>query len=46
MPPRLQRYFWRLLDQAMPDGTPVFLLLVVTILLVLNGFVASSRWLE
>jgi hypothetical protein len=44
MPPRLQKYFWRSLDQAMPDGPPIFLVLVIAVLLVVNGFVAFSRW--
>jgi hypothetical protein len=44
MPPRLQSYFWRFLDQAMPDGPPVLLVFVIAFLLVANGFVAFSRW--
>ena len=44
MPLRLQSYFWRFLDQAMPDGPPVFLVLVIAFLLAANGFVAFSRW--
>jgi hypothetical protein len=44
MPPRLQRYFWRSLDYAMPDGAPIFLVFVIAVLLVVNGFVAFLRW--
>ena len=43
MPSRLQKYFWRSLDRAMPDGPPIFLLLVIAFLLVVNGFVAIFR---
>jgi hypothetical protein len=43
MPPRLQKYFWRSLDHAMPDG-PIFLVFVIAFLLVVNGFVAFLRW--
>jgi hypothetical protein len=40
MPPRLQKYFWRFLDHAIPDGQPFFLVCVVAFLLIVNGFVA------
>jgi hypothetical protein len=42
--PRLQNYFWRSLDRAMPDGPPIFLVFVITSLLVVNGFIAFLRW--
>jgi hypothetical protein len=44
MPCRLQNYFWRSLDHAMPDGPPFFLFLVVVVLLILNGVIAFLRW--
>ena len=44
MPPRLQKYLWRALDQAMPDGPPIFLVFVIVFLLVVNGFIAFLRW--
>jgi hypothetical protein len=44
MPSRLQKYFWRSLDRAMPDGPPIFLFVVIALLLVVNGFVAILRW--
>jgi hypothetical protein len=43
MPRRLQKYFWRSLDHAMPDGPPFFLIFVVAFLLILNGFLAFLR---
>jgi hypothetical protein len=43
MPRRLQNYFWRSLDHAMPDGPPFFLMFVVVFLLILNGFLAFLR---
>jgi hypothetical protein len=39
-----QKFFWRILDQVMPDGQPVFLTCVILLLLVLNGIVALNRW--
>jgi hypothetical protein len=39
MPPRLQRYIWRIVDQAMPIGPPVFLIFLVLLLLMLNGLI-------
>jgi hypothetical protein len=42
--PGLQKYFWRSLDHAMPDGPPILLVFVVAVLLVVNGFVAFFRW--
>jgi hypothetical protein len=44
MPSRLQKYFWRSLDRAMPDGPPIFLVFVIALLLIVNGFVAFLRW--
>jgi hypothetical protein len=44
VPPRLQKYFWRFLDHAMPDGPPFFLTFVVVFLLIVNGFIAFLRW--
>jgi hypothetical protein len=44
MPPRLQKYVWRFLDHAMPDGPPFFLTFVVVFLLIVNGFIAFLRW--
>jgi hypothetical protein len=44
MPSRLQKYFWRSLDHAMPDGRPYFLIFVVVFLLVVNAFIAFLRW--
>jgi hypothetical protein len=43
MPRRLQNYFWRSLDHAMPDGPPFFLIFVVVFLLISNGFLAFLR---
>jgi hypothetical protein len=43
MPPRLQRYIWRIADQAMPIGPPVFLAFLVLLLLVLNGLILLLR---
>jgi hypothetical protein len=43
VPPRLQKYFWRALDHAMPDGQPVFLVFVVVSLLIVNGITAFLR---
>jgi hypothetical protein len=40
---RLQEYFWRSLDHAMPDGKPIFLVFVIAFLLVVNGFIAFLR---
>jgi hypothetical protein len=40
----LQKYFWRALDHAMPDGPPVFLVFVVVSLLIGNGIIAFLRW--
>jgi hypothetical protein len=31
------------LDQVMPDGPPVFLMWVITILLIVNAIIALSR---
>jgi hypothetical protein len=39
-----RRYFWRVLDQIMPDGPPVFLSWVIVILLVVNAIIALSHW--
>jgi hypothetical protein len=44
MPRRLQIYFWRSLDHAMPDGPPYFLFSVVVVLLIVNGVIAFLRW--
>jgi hypothetical protein len=44
MPRRSQKYFWRSLDHAMPDGPPFFLILVVAVLLIVNGVIAFLRW--
>jgi hypothetical protein len=44
VPPRLQKYFWRALDHAMPDGPAFFLTFVVVFLLIVNGFVVFLRW--
>jgi hypothetical protein len=44
MPSRLQKYFWRSLDHAMPDGAPIFLVVVIVCLLVVNSFVAFFPW--
>jgi hypothetical protein len=44
MSPRLQKYFWRSLDHAMPDGPPTFLVLAIALLLVANGFITFLRW--
>jgi hypothetical protein len=44
MPTRLQKYFWRFLHHAMPDGPPFFLVFVVTFLLIVNGFIVFLRW--
>jgi hypothetical protein len=44
MPPRLQRYIWRIADQAMPIGPPVFLTFLVLLLLILNGLILLHRW--
>jgi hypothetical protein len=38
------KYFWRVLDQIMPEGPPVFLTWVIVILLVVNGIIALSHW--
>jgi hypothetical protein len=40
VPPRLQKYFWRALDHAMPDGRPFFLTFVVVFLLIVDGLIA------
>jgi hypothetical protein len=44
MPKRFRKYLWRILDQIMPDGPPVFLWWVIVILLVVTGIVALSHW--
>jgi hypothetical protein len=44
VPPRLQKYFWRALDHAIPDGPAFFLTFVVVFLLIVNGIVAFLRW--
>jgi hypothetical protein len=36
--------FWRSLDQLLPEGRPVFLVLVIVALLILNAMIALSRW--
>jgi hypothetical protein len=41
---RFQKIFWLSLDHLMPDGPPVFLMAVVLLLLIVNGFIAVSRW--
>jgi hypothetical protein len=43
MPPRLQRYIWRIADHAMPIGPPVFLTFLVLLLLILNGLILLHR---
>jgi hypothetical protein len=43
MPPRLQSYIWRIIDQAMPIGPPVFLTFLVLLLLILNGLIVLLR---
>jgi hypothetical protein len=43
MPPHLQKYFWRLLDHAMPEGPPFVLTLIVMFLLIVNGFIVFLR---
>ena len=44
MPKRFRKYFWRMLDQLMPDGRPVFLSWVILILLIVNGIIALTHW--
>jgi hypothetical protein len=44
MPPLLRKYFWRFLDQVMPDGPARFLTFLILFLLVVNGVVAILRW--
>jgi hypothetical protein len=41
---RLQKFYWLLLDLAMPIGPPVFLTFVILVLLITNSIVALSRW--
>jgi len=41
---RFRKIFWLSLDHFMPDGPPIFLMAVVLLLLILNGFIALSRW--
>jgi hypothetical protein len=43
MPPRLQRYIWRFVDHAMPDGPAFFLTFLIVFLLILNGFMVFLR---
>jgi hypothetical protein len=40
MPRRFQSFFWRTLDQVMPDGPPVFLAWVILMLLIVSGIIA------
>jgi hypothetical protein len=44
MPKRFRKFFWRALDQVMPDGPPVFLAWVILMLLIINAIIALSRW--
>jgi hypothetical protein len=44
MPKRFQKWFWRIIDQVMPDGPPVLLAWVVVMLLIVNAIIALSRW--
>jgi hypothetical protein len=44
MPRRFRSFFWRALDQVMPDGSPVFLIWVIIMLLIVNAIIALSRW--
>ena len=37
-------FFWRTLDQLMPDDRPVFLTWLILILLVIDGIIAVQRW--
>jgi hypothetical protein len=37
---RFQSFFWRALDQVMPDGPPVLLAWVILILLIVNAIIA------
>lgn len=41
---RLKRLFWRAMDQVMPEGPPILLSWLVVVLLLINAFVALSRW--
>jgi hypothetical protein len=43
MPPRLQKYLWRVVDNAMPDGPPFFLTFLVLFLLIVNGLILLLR---
>jgi hypothetical protein len=44
MPPRLQKYVWRILDHAMPEGPAFFLTALIVLLLIMNGLVTLLRW--
>jgi hypothetical protein len=41
---RLQKFYWLLLDLAMPMGLPFFLTFVILVLLITDSIVALSRW--
>jgi hypothetical protein len=38
-----QKIFWLSLDHLMPDGSPVFLVIVILLLLVANGALLAAR---
>jgi hypothetical protein len=38
-----QKIFWLSLDHLMPDGSPVFLMIVILLLLVVNGALLAAR---
>jgi hypothetical protein len=40
---RFRSFFWRALDWIMPDGPPVFLMLTILMLLIVNGLVLMMR---
>jgi hypothetical protein len=43
MPPRLQRWAWRILDHAMPEGPAFFLTFLVVFLLIANVLIVLVR---
>jgi hypothetical protein len=43
MPPRLQKYIWRVVDQAIPSGPAFFLTFLILFLLIVNGLILLLR---